>query len=314
MLPTPQKNRNQLSSVSALRAPKSAILGIGSLACFCIWSAARAAPPPASETPAETFQNAFFAFDNGTGRDEWSPEQQAQLLDGLGYAGIGYTGTQKIPEMLTALDRHHLKMFSIYVAARVGAKGASLDPHLADACRALQGRETIIWLTVQGKMDDDDRQAVTIVRQAADLADRFGLRVALYPHYGFYVGTVDKALHIAEKVKRKNLGVSFNLCHWLRGEQSRPLSELLPRAAPHLMLVSVNGADQQGGWPELIQTLDRGEYDVLPLLVQLKRLGYDGPIGLQCYNVQGDRRENLRRSAAAWNALLSRLNGAGEPK
>ena len=35
----------------------------------------------------------------------------------------------------------------------------------------------------------------------------------------------------------------------------------------------------------------------------LDRAGYHGPIGLQCYNVPGDRRENLRRSIEAWRRM-----------
>ena len=41
------------------------------------------------------------------------------MLKELGYAGIGYTGTQRIPEMLAALDAQGLKMFSTYVEACV---------------------------------------------------------------------------------------------------------------------------------------------------------------------------------------------------
>ncbi len=47
--------------------------------------------------------HAFFAFDNGTGRDQHVPlEEQAKMLKELGYAGIGYTGTARIAEMLAA--------------------------------------------------------------------------------------------------------------------------------------------------------------------------------------------------------------------
>ena len=72
---------------------------------------------------------------------------------------------------------------------------------------------------------------------------------------------------------------------------------------PHLFVVSINGADHEGDWDRLIQTLDRGEYDVFALLSLLKKLGYDGPIGLQCYNIQGDIRENLTRSIGAWKGV-----------
>jgi hypothetical protein len=53
-------------------------------------------------------------------------------------------------------------------------------------------------------------------------------------------------------------------------------------------------------WRQLIQTLDRGSYDVGGFVRRLREIGYTGPVGLQGYNLQGDQKENLRRSLAAW--------------
>lgn len=247
--------------------------------------------------------NPFFAFDNGTGRGQTSAEDQARLLAELGYDGIGYTGGKDIPQMLRALDAHRLKMFSIYIGATVGEKGPSYDPDLPAACQALAGRDTLIWLTIQGQADDQDRQAVQVVQQVADLAAASGLRVALYPHVGFYVASTQDALRIVSKADRKNLGVSFNLCHCLRLGHEAQIPALLEQAMPHLYAVSINGADHEGDWDRLIQTLDRGEYDVGALLSLLKKLGYKGPVGLQCYNVPGDIRDNLTRSIRAWKRM-----------
>ena len=35
----------------------------------------------------------------------------------------------------------------------------------------------------------------------------------------------------------------------------------------------------------------------------LDTAGYRGPVGLQCFSVKGDTRENLQRSFAAWKKL-----------
>jgi sugar phosphate isomerase/epimerase len=225
----------------------------------------------------------------------------------LGYEGIGYTGTADIPQMLAALDKHGLKMFSIYVGAVVGPDGPSCDPGLGDAVRALKGRDTILWLTIRGRAADAEQQAVRVAREVADLAGQSGLRVALYPHYGFYVDRVEVAVRIAEKADRDNLGASFNLCHFLRVGDAPNLEQRLRQAMPRLMLVSINGTDHEGNWDRLIQTLDRGDYDVYAVLNKLRRLGYDGPVGLQCYQVPGDRRENLKRSMDAWRGFVKRM-------
>ncbi len=276
-----------------------------SMAAWGKYAAAIGAKQSAKASPAAA--SPFFAFDNGTGRGRLSPDAQAKMLKELGYAGIGYTGAKGIPEMLKALDAHGLKMFSIYVGAKLGPDGPTFDPSLKEGIRALQGRDTVIWLTLTGKSPDGDRQAAQVVGEIAALAAESKLRVALYPHVGFYVARVEDALRVVEQVDRKNVGVSLNLCHWLKLDDEKNLQPLLKAAAPHLFLVSINGADggdtNTMGWDRLIQTLDRGDFDMAGFLKTLAKYGYRGPIGLQCYAVRGDVRENLRRSMSAWRRL-----------
>ena len=110
-----------------------------------------------------------------------------------------------------------------------------------------------------------------------------------------------------KKVDRKNVGVGFNLCHFLKLDDEKNLERRLKEAMPYLFAVSINGADggdtNRMGWDRLIQTLDRGSFDVGRVLKTLKQLGYTGPIGLQCYGIPGDNRENLKRSMKAWRDL-----------
>ncbi len=53
-------------------------------------------------------------------------------------------------------------------------------------------------------------------------------------------------------------------------------------------------------WNRLIQTLDRGSFDVGMVLRTLLKVGCQCPIGLQGYGLGGDRRDNLVRSMAGW--------------
>jgi sugar phosphate isomerase/epimerase len=273
------------------------------LAATVAWAAAGAA--------AQGLQNPFFAFDNGTGRDEGvSFEAQAKMLKELGYAGIGFTGTQRIPEMLKALDANGLKMFSTYVEACVDPSKPPYDPGLKAAIEQLKGRDTMIWLFMTGgraSSAEADGRAVAIVRKIAGMAERSGLRVALYPHTGLYVARVEDAIRLVKKVDRKNVGASFNLCHFLKVDSEKNLQPRLKEAMPYLFVVSINGADGGAtnamGWDRLIQTLDRGTFDVSRVLKTLKQLDYVGPIGLQCYAVRGDAHDNLRRSIDAWHKL-----------
>lgn len=290
------------------------IINIGKLAACVALSLAVVATAVADEgnTPAP-----LFAFDNGTGRDQQVPlEEQAAMLKETGYAGIGYTGTQHIPEMLKALDNRGLKMFSIYVGACVDTDKPPYEAGLKTAVEQLKGRDTLVWLFVTGgtpsSTDSDDR-AVAIIREIADMAEACGLRVALYPHVGMYVARVEDAVRLAKKVDRKNVGVTFNLCHFLKLDDEKNLEARLQEAAPYLFLVSINGADGGAtnamGWDRLIQTLDRGSFDVGRVLKALDAVGYKGPVGLQCYAIPGDCRENLNHSMDGWRKFRGQAAG-----
>ena len=257
---------------------------------------------------AQKLSNSFFAFDNGTGRDQKVPiEQQAELVKRTGYAGLGYTGALRIPEMLKALESRGLKMFSTYVAVRVDGDKPSYEAGLPEAIRQLKGHGTAIWLTVQGTSPDGEERAVRMVREVADMAAESGLRVVLYPHMGFYVGRIEDALRIRKLADRPNVGISFNLAHFLAVKDEPNLDQRLREALPYLELVSINGAEHEGGWDRLILPLDRGEFDVFDLLKKLVAAGYKGPIGLQCYQVPGDTEDNLKRSMAAWRKFKDRM-------
>ena len=179
----------------------------------------------------------------------------------------------------------------------------------------LKGRDTVLWLYVRSKefkpsSELGDDKAVEVIREIADTAHEAGLRVALYPHVGFLVERVEDAVRLAKKANRRNVGVTFNLCHWLAKTtvaEEEDMRSVLESAIPYLFVVSINGADHKAGWENLIQTLDRGSFDNYTFLKTLKELGYAGPIGLQCYGIKGDAYENLKRSMDVWRQLSQRI-------
>ncbi|HWQ54010.1 MAG TPA: TIM barrel protein [Bryobacteraceae bacterium] len=255
----------------------------------------------------------FFAFDNGTGRDQKLPfEEQAALLKRAGYAGMGiYSGTARIPELLQALDAQKLRLLSIYVHCYVDGRAPAIDPDIPEAIRQLAGRETMLMLTVQGNGPGAEERAIANVREVADLAAESGLRVCLYPHWGFYVETTPDALRIARKTGRANVGVALNLFHTVLfhlnrcGEGYLDLAPLIRQSLPRLLMLSINGIRFESGAP-VITTLDDGDYEVAPFIRELGRAGYRGPVALQSYLVKGDLQENLARSLRAWKRFRTR--------
>jgi sugar phosphate isomerase/epimerase len=253
----------------------------------------------------------LYVFDNGVGRGALSIEQQAGLARKTDYAGIFYSGTKDTPELLAAHKSYGLKVLGIYTGMNVADAKPGYDPGLPEAIRQLRGTGALITFTVNGKAANGDDLALPVIREVAGMAAQADLKVALYPHYGFHVARIEDAPRVREKAARPNLGIVFNLCHWLRSGDEANRNARLDQALPHVMMVSINGADREGDWDRLIQPLDRGAFDVYGFLQTLRSAGYRGPIGLQCYNVKGAREENLERSMRAWRGIAARLSPDG---
>jgi len=268
------------------------------------------APPPKKASP-------FFALCMDThDTKKRNLAQQAEMLKELGYDGAGHLWLKNVPERLKTLEAAGLKLFHIYMRLNVkpGNK-RPYDPKLEEVVKLLKGRKTALVLLVGGMKPSDpkgDPRAVELVSQIADIAAKSSLDVILYPHTGDWLQNVGDAVRIAKKIDRKNVGVMFNLCHWLKAERGKDLEKTLKAAMPYLKGVSIHGADTaaeiaagKGKW---IQPLDSGSFDVYKLLKMLKDMNYAGPIGLQCYGLRGDASAHLTRSISAWRKFRKRLD------
>lgn len=253
----------------------------------------------------------FFAFDNGVGRGVWSPEVQAKTVKELGYDGIhyNYTNPRDFAAKLSACRKAGVPIHAVYIYTFVDKPEQPYDPGIKEVIRMLKGEPTTIWLTLRnGKPGTLDPQAVAITREVATLAAESGLEVSIYPHAGFYVATAEDAVRIAKSVNLPNLGVTVNLCHELFAGNADRLNEVVKTAAPHLNLVSINGAAPIPGkgsnaWDTL--ALGEGSFDTNAFLRMIRDAGYTGPVGHQFYNVSGDDRAKLERASRAWQKAKS---------
>jgi len=231
------------------------------------------------------------------------------MLKELGYDGVGHIWLDKVEERLQTLDQAGLRLFQITIVVDLGPGKQAYDPRFKEVLALVKDRHIQFDLLLNGMPPSDatvDPRAVTILREMSDLAQGSGAELLLYPHQSSWVERIEDACRVADKVNRPNVGIMFNLCHWLRVDKQRDYVPLLRMAMPRLRAVSINGADTfdpQPGWEHYIQPLDRGSFDVGQFLRTLDQLGYQGPIGLQCYGITGDAREHLARSMKAWKKL-----------
>ena len=263
-----------------------------------------------AEEPA--LPNDFFAMDTGTkDASHQTAREQVQMIKDLGYAGIGVQGFEGLDAMLQELDQARLKLYNIYFLVDIDPGKEPYDTRLKEAVQRLRGRDVMLWTAVTSRRfkpssEEGDPDALRILGAIADLASESGLKVALYPHTSYWLERLEDALRLARKLNRANVGVTFNLCHWMRVDDETNLRPLLQAAAPHLLVASINGADSNCkgcDWSRLIQTLDRGSFDVSSVLEILKEIGFHGPIGLQAYGIGGSAYDNLQRSMKAWQEM-----------
>jgi len=276
------------------------------------------APAAESSPPRRPFLPPFFALclDTHDEKKRTLPEQAA-LLKQLGYDGAGHLWLDQVGARLQTLDAVGLKLFQIYLRADL-SPGAHppYDARLKEVLPRLLNRGTMLAVILAGGKPSEasqDPRAVEVVREMAGMAEAAGVKIALYPHAGDWLERVEDAIRVTARVDRPNVGLMFNLCHWLRTDPQRYYRTLLERAMPRLFAVSINGADtfdDQPGWSRYIQPLDRGSFEVGALLRTLRQLGYAGPIGLQCYGLPGDARDHLARSMAAWRKLIAEANAS----
>ena len=255
----------------------------------------------------------FFAMDTAA---RLEPAECAQVLADLGYAGLGgRPATAKAHA--AALQAKGLAYFNGYFVADFLSGQVDLPPELTKAVDDLAGTGGTLWLAVNKVTlplglslgpEYGDTVVVPQLRQLVTYARSKGVKISLYPHTGFWAARFETCVRVASKVDDPNLGVTFNLCHWLKveGSERDPLP-LIKEALPRLNFITINGADngdtQNLGWDKLIQPLGRGSYDVGAFVAKTRAAGYRGPFGFQGFGIKMDSKELLKESMEGWGKI-----------
>jgi len=269
-----------------------------------------------SEAGSRKFGPDLFCFEDAfllsPGR---SFDSKVRLLKDIGFDGFEMEGLDSCNWKLAALDRAGLKLHMVYVEVNLD-KENPYDSRLKDFITKLDGRHTTLWLHVHNDAlspsdTTGDARCVAIIRELADYASRYSVSIALYPHSRFWLEKVGDSVRLTKKIDRSNVGAVFNLCHFLKTDERSELESRLKESIPYLAAVSVNGADDGNtrdmDWSKLIQPLGSGNFDVLNILRILKNNNFKGPVGLQCYNIEGDPSVFLKKSMKTWHDYIGVL-------
>jgi sugar phosphate isomerase/epimerase len=262
---------------------------------------------------AQKLRNQFFVFHNIIIGDNTynSFDSQVKLVKANGFDGVEIGSEESFDEMFEAIKKNDFKCSSFYVKLRVEDK--NVDSFLTAAIKKLKGSGTVISPHIErqtqnreGPTAAEDEAVIKLLQKLSDLCAESNLQVAIYPHKNFYLETTTHALSLVKKVNRKNVGLGFNLCHWLAttGEQERRnLYAHLETLRPYLKMMTINGANdvisqESNLWNDYILPLGQGSFNTKGLVeFATGTMNYQGPIGIQAFNIKGDKKELLLSTA-----------------
>lgn len=256
----------------------------------------------------------FFAFCMDT-HDEKKRTlaEQAVMLKELGYAGCGHLWLDDVETRARTLSNAGLRLYQVYVRVNLANPQPLNEKRVMEILPVLKPHKTQLALLISGGKSSDntlDDRAVAVIHYIADMVRPHNVSVVLYPHTGDWLETSGDAVRIAKKVNLPSeVGIMFNLCHWMKTDSNRNLWAVLEEAQPWLMAVSLSGSDRpeqvfsgKGNW---IQPLDSGTYEIKDFLDVLRDINYSGLVGLQCWGIPGDARTHLKRSIETWKRLTT---------
>jgi sugar phosphate isomerase/epimerase len=212
-----------------------------------------------------------------------------------------------LPAYLEAMKQHNMLLTAIH--ARIYIEDGTYPQVIKDNLPLLKGTKVVFVPSVvsRTKMDRRDpkaiEMAVKILREMSDDARKYDLGgVAPYMHINNWIETIDDNLRVAQAADRPNVGVMFHLHHWqaVGNRDHDKLRADLIKAKPYLMIVVIQGTDQDKATHKI---LGEGDFDMVSLVRTLSQMDYQGPVGTMGYTQRGDIPGKLDRAFQAWKHI-----------
>ena len=225
-------------------------------------------------------------------------------------AWAGYDGAElaALPQMADHLQTGQGQEYAQRLRGRAAELGldlfaieaATADPARLEAVlrTAADLEIPVVAIGSGGKTGDEEsfRQAVALGRQVADLAGRYGVRLAMKPHVGAAVYNTETALRAWREIGSPHLGLNFDPSHLHRaGEDVAEAARQFGAAGAivHSHFRDCPSRQIPGpGKPEQ-QVPGRGEVDIPGVLRALADVGYQGALDLE---VIGAKQYELSRA------------------
>ncbi|MGQ9913557.1 MAG: sugar phosphate isomerase/epimerase family protein [Thermogutta sp.] len=241
------------------------------------------------------------------------PKTVAEMMQRLGYESVALScSADQLETSAKAYRDHGIEIGAVYVGLTVTPTAAAFNIPIESVWAALrQHGLLLVHVTKSKEPQATDERITEVLRGLADQAASAGVTVAIYPHVGDRLPTIESAVAVAKAVDRPNLGVCFTLCHYLKQHSPDGIRQALREARPLLKAVTINGSDtgdtQSMDWDRLIQPLGQGSFDLPGLMQFLEQdLSFAGPVYVQLYNIDTPAEELLQATLSAWRAMHER--------
>jgi sugar phosphate isomerase/epimerase len=235
-------------------------------------------------------------------------QTQCEMLAELGYDGItvaawGGTPYTDLTLLPSVKANYGLKVEALYLVLHEG-RNDDLVRRIMESVEGVELIELAIQTSVNGVP-----AILRVIESLLPIAERRGLKVALYPHLHHVTQTTTQVVQICELFNHSCLGASFNGYHWYASQEGK-LEETLQAMKPWLMQVVTSGsALSQLGWGGVatMEPVDKGELDNFALIAALNRVGYSGSIGVLGWDYGGDIYLKLERCLTTLRDIDQRL-------
>lgn len=273
-----------------------------------------------SRAISQEVENEFFTFLNMMEGDTVSRTLEYNLtyIQSVGYNGVGYNIYEDLKKTKEILDNYEFK--TTVVDFKVNIDLEELDPSLKEKVKLLKGSKAILtpsFYSESGKYNtvskSGDQRVKKLTQQLAKWARQSKLEIAISPQFGYYIESHRHAYALAKDLGKMSIGFCFNLSQWLATEdlegRNSIYSELMDYRAK-LKVVTINGANRviskrKNPFDDYLLPLGKGSFNTFTLIEHLiKKQDYNGPIGVQCDGLTGDKMQMAEDVMLVWKSYL----------
>jgi sugar phosphate isomerase/epimerase len=220
-----------------------------------------------------------------------------------------------VPKLETVREKYDLDVAGIYCPIDMTAATVKQDvERVLNLIKTTNATRFIEIALLSDRLSPSDPAgdeiALALLGPLADAASDRDITLLLYPHALCWLERTSDAARLCRAMDHPNVRAIFTAYHWYAVEAGTNLPETLDDVAPFLGAVNICGSSILPGMVmgATLERLGDGELDAFDVLNQVRRVGYEGYIGLQGYSVQGDPYENFRRSLAMLRDIERRID------